>query len=115
MEGVTTEIIIINANLHAGPLVVLILDMFYNTFSFPPQHFHTVLFFSLLYGIVNLTYSLACHIIYKPIDWVSILSYILMGGAIVMAFIMHWLGRFIFQKCKKDKIQSQMIEGLIST
>jgi hypothetical protein len=38
------EVIIVNANLHAGPLIALLLDTVYNSFSFPKQHFHAVLF-----------------------------------------------------------------------
>lgn len=99
----TLEVIIINANLHAGPLVTLVLDMIYNSFSFPKQHFHAVIFFSVLYGIVNLSYSLTATIIYKPIDWVSILSYALLGAAVLMAFLMHWLGQKFLINGKKIK------------
>lgn len=110
---VSIEVIIVNANLHAGPFIVLCLDMAYNSFSFPQQHFHIVLLFGFLYAIVNLSYSLAAHIIYQPIDWVSILSYALMVGAVVMTFFMHWLGRYIYRKFKKEKMDSQMMEGLL--
>jgi fluoride ion exporter CrcB/FEX len=113
MKDVTLEIIVVNANLHAAPIVMLCIDMVYNTFRFPKRHFHIVLAFGVLYAIINLSYSLSAHIIYKPIDWVSILSYILMGSSVVMAFIMHWLGRYIFRKCKKHKVETQMMEGLI--
>jgi len=37
-----------------------------------------------------------------------------MGGAVVMAFFMHWLGRYVFMKCKKDKMDALMLEGLVS-
>ncbi len=98
------EVIIVNANLHAAPLIALVLDILYNSFSFPKQHFHAVLFFSILYGIVNLAYSLTATIIYKPIDWVSILSYVLLIAAVLMAFFMHWLGRYMYNKWKRDKM-----------
>lgn len=101
---VTLEVIIVNANLHAGPLIVLCVDTIYNSFSFPSQHFHAVLLFGFLYGVVNLSYSLAAHIIYQPIDWVSILSYALMIGAVALTFLMHWLGRYIYRKFKKEKM-----------
>lgn len=111
----STAVIIVNANLHAGPLIVLCLDTAFNTFSFPKQHFHAVLLFGFLYAIVNLVYSLTAHIIYQPIDWVSILSYILMASSIVMTFLMHWLGRYLYNKWKKEKIESSMNESLIQT
>lgn len=104
MEGVSLEVIIVNANLHSVPLLALSIDMIYNTFKFPSQHFLIILVFSLQYMIVNLSYSLGAHIIYKPIDWVSPLSYILMAGAVVMAFLMHFLGRYIYNTCKKHRI-----------
>ena len=64
--------------------------------------------------VVNLAYSLAAHIIYKPIDWVSVMSYVLMAGSVVMSFIMHWLGRWIYGKFKKQKMDGQIQEGLMS-
>lgn len=103
-EGVTTEDIIINANLHAGPFVVLCIDMILNSFRFPKRHFHAVTIFQILYGIVNLTYSLFAHIIYQPIDWVSVLSYVLILSTLGMSFFMHWLGRLIFRRWKMPKI-----------
>ena len=86
--------------------------MAFNSFSFPSQHFHAVLLFSLLYAIVNLSYSLAAHIIYQPIDWVSILSYALMVMSVVMSFFMHWLGRWIYNKFKKDKVSEIILRDL---
>lgn len=110
---VSIQVIIVNANLHAGPLILLCIDTVFNTFSFPKQHFHAVLLFGFLYGIVNLIYSLAAHIIYQPIDWISFLSYALMIGAVGMTFLMHWLGRWIYNKFKKELVESPMNEGLI--
>lgn len=104
MKDVTAETIAMNANLHGAPFILLFVDLIFNSFTFPRQHFHTVLVFGLIYAIINLIYTLVVHIIYQPIDWVSVMSYVLLAGTVIMTFVMHWLGRFIFNKCKRDKI-----------
>lgn len=89
--------------MHAGPFIVLCIDMALNTFRFPKRHFHAVTLFQLLYGVVNLSYSLAAHIIYKPIDWISFLSYVLILSSVAMSLFMHWIGRLIFRRCKNER------------
>ena len=113
MDGITPELIANNANIHAGPLICLSLDMVFNTFSFPKSHFIILLFFAVLYLIINLTYSLTVKVIYKPIDWVSVLSYVLSVSSIAMTYGMHCLGRFLYNKYKKSRMEHRITEGLI--
>ena len=115
IEGITTEIIANNANIHAGPLICLCLDMAYNTFSFPKRHFVILLLFSFSYLVINLSYSLAATVIYKPIDYVSVLSYVLLVAAVALTYGMHCLGRFVFEKYKKPRLDGRITEGLIES
>ena len=115
MDGITPELIADNANIHAGPLICLSLDMVFNSFSFPKNHFIILLIFAVIYLIINLTYSLAVKVIYKPIDWVSFLSYVLSVSSIAMVYGMHCLGRFIYNKYKKPKMENRITEGLINS
>ena len=96
IDGITPEVIANNANIHAGPLVCLCLDMAFNSFSFPKPHFVILLFFSVVYLFINLSYSLAVKVIYKPINWVSFLSYVLTVASVLMTYGMHCLGRWLY-------------------
>lgn len=89
--------------------------MAYNTFSFPKQHFIPIALFSTLYMVINLIWSLTIHVIYKPIDWVSVMSYVLSVGAFVLSYLMHWVGRLIFEKYKKNKMENRIMEGLMGS
>lgn len=51
--------------------------------------------------VINMVYTLKAHIIYGPIPWTTVLSYVLMAGAIAMTYFMHWIGGFIYKKFKK--------------
>jgi hypothetical protein len=93
---------VVNANLHAGPLITLLIDFVLNNFSFPTSHFLIIAFVAVLYALINLVYSLTVAVIYKPINWVSWLSYVLLVGVFVMALVMHLLGRFVYNHCKKN-------------
>ena len=63
--------------------------------------------------VLNLIYSLTVKVIYQPIDWVSFLSYVLAISAYLLAFLMHWLCRFCFEKFKKKRLDTLIMEGLI--
>lgn len=58
-------------------------------------------------------YSLSVKPIYKPIDWVSFFSYILLVLSFGLAYLMHWFGRFLFKRIKKKRLENRIIEGLI--
>jgi hypothetical protein len=110
--NITAAEIALNANLHAGPLITLIIDFIFNVYSFPTQHYFIVLLVGFLYALINLIYSLTVAVIYKPIDWVSLLSYGLIVGALAMSFLMHWLGRFVYNKLKKNGLNVVVISLL---
>ena len=63
--------------------------------------------------IINLTYSLLVHIIYAPIDWVSVLSYALSIGAYLLTFLTHFFCRWVFLNIKKKNLENRIMEGLI--
>lgn len=104
MEGITTELIANNANLHAGPMICLAFDMAYNTFSFPKRHFIVVLIVCSQYFLINIVYSLAVHIIYKPINWVTFLSYVLTLASVGMVAGAFFFGSFVFKKFKQPRM-----------
>ena len=58
-------------------------------------------------------YSLTVQVIYKPIDWVSVMSYVLCVGAFLLSFLMHFIGRSLFEKCKRRRIEGRIMDGLI--
>ena len=39
--------------------------------------------------------------IYKPIDWVSLLSYAIVLGSFLSSFGIHVLARYLNKKCKR--------------
>ena len=61
--------------------------------------------------VLNLIYSLTVKVIYQPIDWVSFLSYVLAISAYLLAFLMHWLCRFCFEKFKKKRLDTLIMEA----
>lgn len=63
--------------------------------------------------VINMTYSLAVKPIYKPIDWVSFFSYVLLVVSFGLSYLMHWFGRFLFKRIKKKRLENRIIEGLI--
>jgi len=46
--------IIMNTNLHLGPLVCLLVELYYNNFSFPKRHLWVLITFGSLYLLINL-------------------------------------------------------------
>lgn len=109
------NLIILNANLHAGPFILLCLDTVYNTFSFPKRHFLVTGIFGTIYMLINLVYTLEAHIIYQPIPWTTFLSYVLVIGAFGMTYFMHWLGGLVYSKFKQPIIEAQLAQSLVST
>ena len=63
----------------------------------------------ILYGVINCLYSLLATIIYPPIDWTSLLSYILMTVAYLLGVLMFFLGNLVFRKWKYPKIKRNSI------
>lgn len=91
---------------------MLVIDAVYNTFSFPKRHFICTVMFSLLYLGINIIYSVYVKVIYPPMPWNTPLSYFLALGAFAMAYSMHWLGWFCFERFKKNRIESKMGKSL---
>jgi len=110
-----------NTNLHLGPLVCLIVELYYNNFSFPKRHFWVLCFYGTGYLMINLgkcmhnhlVYSLAVKVIYEPINWISVLSYALVIGSYVFAFGAHYFGGYSYRRWKAPKLTTRITEGLI--
>lgn len=107
-----------NTNLHLGPLVCLLVELYYNNFSFPKRHLWVLALYGTGYLIINLgnffidkAYSLGVKVIYQPIDWKSILSYALVIGSYVVVIGAHFFGRFSYRRWKANKYK--ITEGLI--
>jgi hypothetical protein len=99
-----------NTNLHLGPIVCLLIELYYNNFSFPKKHLWVLAFYGTGYLMINLgnflfyeAYSLAVKVIYQPIDWKSILSYALVIGCYVFVACAHYFGRYSYRKWKSQK------------
>lgn len=60
-----------------------------------------------------MAYSLSVKPIYKPIDYISIFSYVLLVASVLLSYLMHWFGRFLFKKLKKKILENRIMEGLI--
>jgi hypothetical protein len=46
--------IAVNVNLHAGPLICLVIDLVMNCIEFPRRHFYVTLVFGVLYMLINM-------------------------------------------------------------
>lgn len=105
-----------NTNLHAGPIVCLSVEMYYNTFRFPKKHLWVLISFGSVYLFINLgkifiyliVYSVTVAVIYKPIDWKSLLSYILVLMSLGFTVGAHYLGQFIHKKYKAPKLKDRI-------
>ena len=53
-------------------------------------------------------YSLVVHPVYRVITWRSPLSYITAAGAFILVVLMHWLGRVVWQKCKRGRYEDSI-------
>lgn len=73
------------------------------------SHFIAVVIFGAIYMVINMVYTLNAHIIYQPIPWNTVMSYVLMIGAVGLSFFMHWIGGFCYKKFKKEAVENQMI------
>ena len=113
--------IILNTNLHLGPFLCLLVELYYNNFSFPKRHFWIAVFYGTGYLLINwgiffiyvAVYSLTVKVIYEPIDWKSILSFCIVFGCYVITFGTHHFGSFAYRKWKADELTSKITEGLI--
>jgi len=54
------------------------------------------------------------HVIYRPIDWVSLLSYILILASVGLVVLSHFIGRIIHRKIKAPKMEGRITDGLVS-
>ena len=108
--------IILNTNLHLGPLVCLVAELYYNNFSFPKRHLWVITLYGTSYLLINLgkifmnsiVYSLSVKVIYEPIDWKSVGSYIICVGSYVFVFGAHYFGGFSYRKWKAHKITTNI-------
>lgn len=48
------NIIAMNVNLHAGPCVCLMIDLYFNCIEFPRRHYYVTLVFGTIYLIINM-------------------------------------------------------------
>lgn len=46
------------------------------------------------------------YVIYRPINWVSVLSYVLVIGCYLLSYLTHWLCGLYYDRVKKDKLAS---------
>lgn len=56
------------------------------------------------YGYV--VWSLLEYVIYKPIDWVTVTSYVLVIACYLLTYLTHWLCGLYWTRVKKDKLAS---------
>jgi hypothetical protein len=112
--------LILNTNLHLGPFLCLVVELYYNNFPFPKRHFWVAVFYGTFYLLINLgifdynlVYSLSVKVIYEPIDWKSVLSYCIVVGSYFITFGAHHFGGFAYRKWKAHKIVNRIHEGLI--
>lgn len=113
--------IIMNTNLHLGPIVCLLVELYYNNFTFPKRHLWVLALYGTGYLMINLgnycilclAYSLAVKVIYQPIDWKSVLSYALVLGSYVFVIGAHYFGGFSYRRWKAHKITHKITVGLI--
>ena len=47
------EDILINANLHAGPIICLLIELPYNKYPFPKRHTAVIAFLNVIYLVIN--------------------------------------------------------------
>ena len=106
--------IVLQGNLHAMPLLFLVLDFTHSTFSFPLRHVQFIVVFIVLYLIINMcnfghnaAYSLCVKPIYKPIPWTDFASYLISLGCIAMVLGVHFAGRLVFRRWKLGRLQEK--------
>ena len=57
-----------------------------------------------LYAIVNAYVSINIWVIYPGVDWKTLVSYILVLVVYILILIHFYIGKGIFNKCKRNKI-----------
>lgn len=50
----SANVIAVNVNLHAGPFICLMIDLYFNCVEFPRRHYYVTLVFGTLYLLVNM-------------------------------------------------------------
>ena len=48
-------VIALNANLHAGPFICILIDHIFNSVSFPKKHYPIIFIFGVAYLTINLS------------------------------------------------------------
>ena len=96
-------------------MICLTLDFIFNVYEFRRCHFFWIAFFGTIYMIINLTYSETVKIIYAPINWVSVLSYVLVISAYLLAFGCHVFCGWVFSRYKKKNMEGRIMDGLIES
>jgi hypothetical protein len=66
----------------------------------------------VIFGIY-VVYSLTVKVIYKPIDWKSVLSYILVMASLLFVIGAHYIGRVYYRRRKATVLRNIITEGLI--
>lgn len=61
----------------------------------------------VVYLLINMLYSVLVSPVYRPINWISFISYALCIGAIGLAFLMHLFGYEMYERWKKLRIEGE--------
>lgn len=76
----------------------MVVDLYFNGIEFPKNHYYATLIFGSIYLLINMrnfklngVWSVFEYVIYRPIDWVSVLSYVLVACCYLLTFLTHWL------------------------
>lgn len=100
--------LILEIGIHGFPLFSLIVDFIFNTYQFPLRHLTVIIIFGCLYLTLNAIYSLDVKPIYKPINWKTLGSYLLVLISFLIAIGVHRLGNYVWVKCRKVRIEEQL-------
>eukprot|EP00347_Sterkiella_histriomuscorum_P003457 403364223 len=95
-----------NILMHASPMAILVADYVINRIPFSFKHLPVSIFIMLMYGVVNLSYTLSSGTpVYPPLNFKDVMSYV---WIVVLAFIesityaiMFFITRFKLKKYRQ--------------
>jgi hypothetical protein len=82
-------------------LLFLYIDSFFNGVRFYKRHLFLLLIFKVTYLTLNFIITILHKPVYKPIDWISFMSYVYAVTAIFLGFGHFLFGDFIYDNYKK--------------
>ena len=94
-------------NIHAAPVLCLLVDFVFNTLSYNVRRFIFIVFASLLYLAMNAVYTLTYQPIYSSVTWKSLTSYILVIVALAVIYIVFLIGSIVFCCCKSRALKNE--------